>query len=251
MPTATTQPWQPVVKPLTGGIKNLESLYKSGGLRRSYGPSRVAGLNSDLSGAWDATASRARSGNPLLGQSQNYYSDLLSGKYLTRDAPGFDSVIGAATDAVNANKFTAGRLGSGAHTAALAREIGNLEYQNYARERGLQDNAAAMAPELAAADYYDLDRLAEVGGKRMTYDQLLADEAANRFAFDQQAPEDEIQRYLALLSGVGGLGSIQYTPKGGAAPSVNPWLVGAGAATDLLGSAAGSSGFWDFAGSLF
>lgn len=244
MATATTQPWSPTVKPLTQGINDLSSLYRSGGLRRTYGPRRTAGLNSTLSSAWDATAQRAQAGNPLLDKSQDYYSDLLSGKYLTRDAPGFDSVIGAATDAVNANKFTAGRLGSGAHSAALAREIGGLEYQNYARERGLMDNAAAMAPEIAAADYFDLDRLAEVGGQRQAYDQSLVDEEANRFAFEQGAPEDAIERYLQLLGSVGGLGSINYTPKG-QQPSVNPWLLGAGAATQLAGSAMGSSGFWD------
>lgn len=246
MPSSTVQPWTPTVKPLKGGISDLESIYKSGGLRRSYGPSRTAGLNSTLTSAWDQTAQRAQRGNPLLDQSQDYYGDVLSGKYLTRDAPGFDSVIGAATDAVNANKFTSGRLGSGAHTAALAREVGGLEFQNYARERGIQDAAAGMAPELAAADYFDLDRLAEVGGERQAYEQMLADEAANRFAFDQGAPEDAITRYLALLSGVGGLGSVSQVPGQGGGQSVNPWLTGASIASQLGSAYLGSGGTFGF-----
>lgn len=239
--TSTQQPWTPTVAPLKSGISDYASLYKSGGLRRSYGPTRTAGLNSTLSSAWDQTAQRAQAGNPLLKQSQDYYGDLLSGKYLTRDAPGFDSVIGAATDAVNANKFTAGRLGSGAHTAALGREIGNLEYQNYARERGLMDSAAAMAPELAAADYFDLEQLANVGGQRQAFDQAQTAEAADRFAFEQGADDDAIERYLQMLAGIGGLGGVSTSPTSGG-QQINPWLTGASIASQLGSSYLGAGG---------
>lgn len=246
MPSTQTQPWFPTIAPIKEGLKDYSALYNKGGLRRSYGPSRTAGLNSTLSSAWDQTAQRAQRGNPLLGQAQGYTSDVLSGKYLTRDAPGFDSVVGAATDAVNANKFTSGRLGSGAHTAALAREIGGLEYQNYARERGIQDQAAGMAPELAAADYFDLEQLAGVGGEQQAYQQMLADEAANRFAFDQGADEDEITRYLALLSQIGGAGSISSGPGQGGGQQVNPWLTGASIASQLGSAYLGSGGTFGF-----
>lgn len=244
--TTTTQPWAPTIPSYKRGISDLDSLYGSGGLRRSYGPSRVAGLNTDLTSAWDATANRARNGNPLLGMSQDYASDVLSGKYLTREAPGFSDVLSRTRDLVNANASAGSRYASGAHTAALGRELGALEYENYLNERGLQHDVASMAPELAAADYYDLDRLGEVGGRRQAYDQLAAEEAANRFAFEQQVPEDAIARYLALLPG--GLGSVSTAPAGGGgAPAVNPWLAG-GSIAAQLGSSFLSNPSFDIGG---
>jgi hypothetical protein len=243
MPTQTTQPWTPTVKPLKTGVSDLESLYKSGGLRSSYGPSRVAGLNSTLGDFWNATEKRARDGNPLLGQSQDYYSDVLSGKYLGRDAPGFSDVLAKTQDMVNANASAGSRYGTTTHGAEMTRELGGLQYQNYLRERGIMDNAAQMAPEMAAADYYDIDRLGEVGGARQNYDQLLAGEAADKFAFEQGADEDAILRYLQALSGVGGLGSINYGPGGGGGgQQANPWLTGAGIATELGSSYLGAGG---------
>lgn len=250
MPTATTQPWTPTVKPLKSGIDDFTSLYKSGGLRRSYGPSRVAGVNPALQGFWDQTEQRARQGGSLTPLSKGYYADVLGGKYLGADAPGFSDVLAKTRDLVNANASAGSRYGSGTHTAALGRELGGLQYQNYQNERAYMDQAAGMAPELDAADYFDLNQLGQIGGARQAYDQLQAGDAADRFAFEQQAPEDEIARYLAQLGALGGMGSINYTPKG-QQPSVNPWLVGAGAATDLAGSFLGNPGSLDFLGGLF
>jgi hypothetical protein len=246
MPTSTSQPWTPAIKPLKGGINDLQSLYQSGGLRNSYGPSRVAGLNSTLSDFWNQTEQRARNGNPLLGQSQDYVGDVLSGKFLGRDAPGFSDVLAKTQDMVNANASAGSRYGSGAHTAALGRELGGLQYQNYLNERGMMHDAAGMAPELAAADYYDIDRLGEIGGARQGYDQALAQEAADRFAFEQGADEDAILRYLQALSGVGGLGGTSYAPGGGGGSGVNPWLTGAGIAAQLGSSYLGAGGTFGF-----
>jgi hypothetical protein len=244
MPTSTVQPWTPTVKPLTGGIKDLESLYKSGGLRRTYGPNRVAGLNPTLGGAWDQTEQRARTGGTLTPLSKDYYSQVLRGDFLGRDAPGFSDVLAKTQDMVNANASAGSRYGSGAHSAALGRELGGLQYQNYLNERGYMDQAAGMAPEMDAADYFDLEQLRDVGGARQAFDQLQQGEKADRFAFNQTADEDELMRYLQQLGLLGGMGSVNYAPQG-QQPNVNPWLTAAGAGTDLLGSAMGSNSFWD------
>lgn len=244
MPSATTQPWTPTVKPLKTGLGDLSSLYGSGGLRRTYGPNRTAGLNSTLSGAWDATAQRASQGGSLLPQSKDYYSKVLNGDFLGREAPGFSDVLGKTRDLVNANASANSQYGSGVHQGALTRELGGLEFANYQNERDYMDRAAGIAPEMDAADYFDLDRMTQVGSQRQGYDQLLADEASGRHQFEEGAPEDAIARYLSYLSSIGGLGSINSGP-GQQQPNVNPWLIGAGAATDLAGSAVGSNGFWD------
>jgi hypothetical protein len=245
MPTQQVQPWAPAIPAIKSGLGELTGL-GSKGFRRTYGPNRTAGLNSTLSGAWDATAQRAQQGNPLLGQSQDYISDVLGGKYLTREAPGFSDVLGRTRDMVNANASAGSRYGSGVHQAALGRELGALEYDNYLNERGMQHDAAGMAPEMAAADYFDLNQLTEVGGARQGYDQMLADEAANRYAFDEGGDDDAVMRYLQALLGVGGMGSMSNGPGQGGGSNVNPWLIGAGAATDLASSYLGAGGTFGF-----
>lgn len=244
MPTATTQPWTATIPGYKQGIKDLTSLYQGGGLRRSYGPSRVAATNPGLTSFWDQTEQRARQGGTLLPKSKDYFSDVLSGKYLGADAPGFSDVLAKTRDMVNANASAGSRYGSGTHTAALGRELGGLQFQNYMNERDYMDRAAGIAPEIDAADYFDLEQLGAIGGQRQAYDQSLVDEAANQFAFEQMAPEDAIARYLALLPG--GLGSVNYTPPGGGAPGVNPWLTGAGIATELGSSYLGAGGTFGF-----
>jgi hypothetical protein len=249
MPTSTTQPFYPTIPGYKKGTADLTSLYESGGLKYKYGPSRVAGLNSTLTDYWDQTEKRAKEGNPLLDQSQGYYSDVLAGKYLGREAPGFQDVLSKTRDLVNANASAGSRYGGTSHGAELTRELGGLEYQNYLNERGYMDQAAGMAPEMAAADYFDLDRMGQIGGARQQQAQAQTSDEVARFLQEQGAPEDAIARYLALLPG--GMGSVNYAPKGAGQPSPNPWLLGAGAVTDLAGSFLGSSGSGSFLSSLF
>jgi hypothetical protein len=55
-----------------------------------------------------------------------------------------------------------------------------------------------------------------------------------------------IARYLAYLSGVGGLGSISSGPGQAAQPGVNPWLTGGSIAAQLGSSYLGSGGTFGF-----
>jgi hypothetical protein len=237
--TTTTEPYKPSQPGLNQSIKDATSLYKAGGLRIDYPTTTVAPVAPEMEQAWQMTADRAQN-NPLLGQSQDYLSDVLSGKYLNAEAPGFQDVLARTRDMVNANASAGSRYGSGVHDAALARELGGLEYQNYARERGIQDAAAGLAPQVAAQDYFDLAKLGEVGQQRRGVMQEFVSDEAARQQWEQQAAANEIALYQSLLGGNFGGTSTAYVPT----QQQNPWLLGLGAATSLGGGLLGNPGLF-------
>ena len=116
---------------------------------------------------------------------------------------------------------------------ALSQEAGRLMYQNYGQERGLQESAvgrlgdisqlqfqqqlaatqglgnlaeaqagrqmsaAQLAPQMAMADYADINQLALVGQTQEDYakDRLNAD--IGRFEYEQNLPYAKLESYLA------------------------------------------------------
>jgi hypothetical protein len=54
---------------------------------------------------------------------------------------------------------------------ALAEQGGQLAFQSAEAERARQMNASQFAPQMAAADYADIQRLLQVGQGREAYDQ--------------------------------------------------------------------------------
>lgn len=238
--TTVTEPWRPSQPMYIESILDAQDLYRQGGLSFDYPDLTVAPLSPETGQAWAGTAARARAGSPLLDQSQDYISDVLSGKYLTREAPGFEDVLGGIRDRIALQKSGAGRYGSEVHDAALAREFGALEFQKYMQERGLQQDAAGLAPGLAREDYYDLDRLGQVGTERRRFlQEQISDEAA-RQQWQQQQEANAIALYQSLLGG--NLGGV--TTANVPVQQTNPWLLGLGAATSLGGSYLGNPGIF-------
>jgi hypothetical protein len=86
------------------------------------------------------------------GQAQGYYGDVLSGKYLQGN-PYMNQLLqrlrGDVTNGVNSQFEMAGRYGSDAHGAGLARGLGDAEgallYQNYGDEMNRMGDAAQAA----------------------------------------------------------------------------------------------------------
>lgn len=200
--TSTTEPYKPSQPLLNTTIKDAENLYKSGGLNYQYYPGEtVAPVSPETGQAWSAIAQRAQAGSPLTDSAKGYYGDVLSGKYLNAEAPGFDSVLRSARNDVNANKAASGRYGSGSHDAAVAEALGGLRYQNYAQERGYQDAAARYAPALAQQDYYDANQLLNVGQQRQGQLQDQINEGINRWNFDQNSAANAIALAQSLAGG--------------------------------------------------
>jgi len=80
---------------------------------------------------------------------------------------------------------------------AAAQGLGSLSEQQAAR----QMNAAQLAPEMAMADYSDINQLARIGQTQEEYakDKLNADIA--RFEFNQNKPYSKLTSYLSAAYG--------------------------------------------------
>jgi hypothetical protein len=113
----------------------------------------------------------------------------------------------------------AGRYGSGAQERAIAqaqeatsRAMGdvtaNIAYQDYARERGLQQQAiaqqaalGAMAPQFYQAQMLPAQTLAQVGQQQEAIAAQPLQEAIQRYQFGQQLPYNQLQGYLSSVYG--------------------------------------------------
>ena len=114
-------------------------------------------------------------GSPLLQQSQAELLKQAQGQYLSPNTNPYlqglyNQMAGDVTAGVQSEFSKAGRYGSGANQAVLARELGNLANQvyapQYAAERQNMQNVLFQAPQLAQADYQDIGMLQQVGQQR-------------------------------------------------------------------------------------
>src|SRR6185436_7439979 len=113
--TVSNTPWSEQVPLWKTSYQRLNDLYAAGGLRiNPYPGQTVAPISPETGQAWGMIADRAQTGSPLNTAATGYYGDVLSGKYLGQDAPGFGSVLDRARNGVNANFALGGRYGSGA-----------------------------------------------------------------------------------------------------------------------------------------
>ncbi len=236
--TVNNAPWSEQIPLWKTSYQRLNDLYKAGGLRvNPYPGQTVAPVAPETSQAWGMIADRAQAGSPLNAAAQGYYGDVLSGKYLAQDAPGFSSVLDRARNAVNASYALGGRYGSGAHDAAVAQGLGGILNDAYQAERGRMDVAAQQAPQLAQQDYFDAQQLAQVGDRREANMQDLINAEIQRYNALQQAPINELALYQNLIGGT--IGGTQTTTQPVQRNGANPWQIGAGLIGSVLGAALG------------
>ncbi len=236
--TQSNAPWSEQIPLWKTSYQRLNDLYGSGGLRiNPYPGQTIAPVSPETGQAWSMIANRAQAGSPLYGLSKGYIGDVLSGKYLGQDAPGFSSVLDRARNAVNATYALAGRYGSGAHDAAVAQGLGGILNEAYQTERDRMDAAAQMAPQLAQQDYFDAQQLAQVGGQREAHLQDLINAEIQRYNALQQAPINELALYQNFIGG--NIGGTQTTTQPVQNKSANPWQIGAGIIGSVLGQVLG------------
>lgn len=189
-------------------LKNAQGLYNSAG-PEYYPGSTVVPMAPETQMALDAQTQRAINGNPLLTQSQDYAGKVLNGDFLSAGNPyfqqAFNAMSGAASDAVMAAMARSGRLGSGAETSVLSRELGNigskLAFSNYENERNIQNGMAQYAPQLAQMDYNDIAKLGQVGQAYEGQAGAELQSDVDRFNFYQQQPWDKLAQYATLVNG--------------------------------------------------
>lgn len=255
MAVTTTTQIDPTIQPfLSYGLKEAQTLYEKGGPKYYTGQTYVSPSDVTLTGL-QALEQRAKTGNPLLDQAQLAISGLIggtvnpavagtqataSGQYLAGN-PFFQGAFAPAAQAatqqfqkaisdVSSAASRAGRYGSGAMQTLqgqasnqlaqqLANTAGQIAYQNYATERGLQEAAQgrlgalsqqdianrmaaiSAAPALSSADYQDIQNLLSAGQLREGYTgQQLASDIA-RFNFLQNAPQQNLATFLSSVYG--------------------------------------------------
>lgn len=239
--TVNNSPWagqQPYLGTL---FKEADKLRKAGPMD-FYPGQTTAGISPETDTALNAQAQRGMTGSPLNAASGSYINDILAGKYLNQENPGFQSVANRARSAVDSTYSGAGRYGSGAHDTAVADSIGNLAYQDYNNQMGRMDMAAQFAPQLAQQDYTDIAAVGQAGDRRQSELQKQIDADRQRFEFQQQAPYQNLGMFQDFIQGQYG-GTQSSTGPSNQAPL---WQTLLGGGLGLAG-AAGGLGWMPFA----
>lgn len=131
-------------------------------------------------------------------------------------------------------------LGQRAQQLGALGEIGT----GFGRERALQLSALGMAPQLAGADYGDINQLGQLGSQRDAYGQSLLNADIARWDYGQNLTAQKLQQLNALLQGgsaYSGLSSTSTAPQAESNPLMGA-VGGAMAGYQLGGMASGALG---------
>jgi hypothetical protein len=226
----------PLLKPyISYGLNEAQNLYRSA-TPQYYQGQMYVGPSQATQGALQANTNRAMAGNPLLPAAQQQQQDVISGNYLNSN-PYFNQALGGAAqgatqvynDAIRqaqGSASMAGRYGSGVSadlqnraattlSNTLANKYGDLAFQQYNQERARQEAAAMGAPQLAAADYYDINQLLKSGQAMEGYQQKALEADINKFNFEQNLPYSKLSTYLGSVYGAPQGSVTQSTTSGG------------------------------------
>ena len=234
----TSSELDPTVRPFVEyGLQEAKTLYGTPG--PSYFPGQTyVGPSTQTTDALKAAQTRATAGSPLSSAARTQQLGTVSGAYLAPN-PYFEAAmrpaVSTATTAYNdaikgafGTSSLAGRYGSGAmadltgranktFADTLAGKAGELAYQNYATERGLQNQAAVNAPQMAASDYADIQQLANVGKTAEGYQQTALQSDIDRYNYEQNLPYQKLSSYLGAAYGspMGQVSTSQQQSSGG------------------------------------
>lgn len=219
--TSTTQ-IDPTIQPyLKYGLDEAQKLYQGGGPQYYTGQTYV-GPSSATNTALQAMQARAAAGSPLLGAAQNQLYGTIQGDYLGGNPffqGAFQPAAQAATNAFNtaignvtSQASKAGRYGSGSMGAlqgqaattlanSLTGTAGQLAYQNYADERARQQQATFGAPQMAEADYGDINKMLAAGQLGEGYQQKALESDMARWNYEQNKPQQQLTNYLNQVYG--------------------------------------------------
>lgn len=207
--TTTSEPWEAQKPFLEQGFERAEDLYQSE-VPQYFPDSTVTPFSPETETALGAGTQRALAGNPLIPTGQQQQLDTIGGKYTDPQSNPFykDMVAGTVAQVrpgIDSMFARGGRAGSGAHAERLGQGIGNAlgpqMFADFGRERGLQQNAAQMAPAMAQADYYDIDRLGQIGAQREGKSAENLQDLIGRFNFDQTREQGKLTQYMQSVGG--------------------------------------------------
>lgn len=159
----------------------------------------VTEFNKAIRDIGSRTAASGRYGSGAMGELEGTASENLANALSNRAAELAYSNYGAER---GRQEQAVARLGDITNQTfnqrlAAAQGLGSLSEQQAAR----QMNAAQLAPQMAMADYADINQLAKIGQTQEEYakDKLNADIA--RFEFNQNKPYSKLTNYLSAAYG--------------------------------------------------
>ena len=219
----TSSELDPTVRPFVEyGLQEAKGLYQTPG--PSYFPGQTyISPSAQTQASLQAAEQRALAGSPLVSAAQQQQLGTIGGQYLNAGNPYLTQALAGPTqqatqaynDAMKAAQGTAsmaGRYGSGvsadiqnraAQTLSntLANKYGELAFGNYQTERARQEAASGLAPQMAAADYADIQQLANVGKTAEGYQQTALQSAIDRYNYEQNLPYQKLASYLGAAYG--------------------------------------------------
>ena len=233
--TSTTS-IDPAIKPyVTYGLEEAKRLYESQSPTFFPGQTYVS-PSEQTQEALRMAQERAMAGSPLTGAAQAETLATIQGR-------GVNPFLAGALEQTNrlagedylrniqklqSGAASVGRYGSAAQgqltgqaqdvfARALAEQGGQLAYQSAEAERARQMAAVGAAPQMAQADYADIQRLLSVGGAKEAQSAAVLQDAMNRFNFQQNLPQMKLQQYANLYSTApqGSTTTQTATPTGG------------------------------------
>lgn len=234
--STTSQRIDPILRPfVTYGLGEAQRLYESE--TPSFFPGQTfVGPSAATTGAIEAATQRAQAGSPLLRQAQEQQQRVLGGEFLSAGNPYLEQALGKSNrlagqqfydvmQGLGSQASAAGRYGSNAMgrqedraaqalATALSETAGGLAFQNYSQERARQEAAAAAAPQMAMADYADVNQLLKAGQLGESYQQRALEDEMARFEFEQNKPYAKLSTFLSSVYGAP-QGSVSQTTSGG------------------------------------
>lgn len=234
--STTTTSIDPAIKPyVTYGLEEAKRLYQSESPSFFPGQTYVS-PSAQTQQALQMAQERATAGSPLTGAAQAETLATIQGRGVNPFLAGaLEQTNRLAGEQFNRNiqnlqssAASAGRYGSSAmgqqagqaqdiFARALAEQGGQLAYNSAEAERNRQMAAVGAAPQMAQADYADIQRLLSVGGAREAQSAAELQDAMNRFNFQQNLPQMKLQQYANLYSSApqGSTTTQTATPTGG------------------------------------
>jgi hypothetical protein len=221
-PQKTTTGIDPSMRPyVEKGLSEAQKLYETY-TPQYYGGQTYVSPSAQTESALTMAEQQARAGSPLINQALAQQQGAVSGQYLGANPfleaalrPGQQAATQAYQQAIGSTRSgaaQAGRYGSGAQTQleglsqqnlanALANQAGQAAYQNYASERGLQEQAARNAPTMAQAAYQPINQLLQTGQARENYAQQALQAELDRFNFQQNLPYQRLAQFTSTVAG--------------------------------------------------
>lgn len=210
----------PMLRPyVTYGLSEAQRLYQSGTPQYFPGQTYVSPTEATTR-ALGLAEQRAMGGSPLLGAAQQQALQTIQGRGVNPYLAGaleasYAPTVEAAQEATRGLQSQAsglGRYGSDAMTqlaerqaSALGRGLGqqmsNLAYQSSEAEAARQANAIANAPQMAQADYQDIQNLMNVGQTREDYAKTALQAEMDKFNFEQNLPYQKLSTFLSSVYG--------------------------------------------------